>query len=73
MNRSWLIGAALVFSLSAIGCSDDDEDDAVAADGSVGDAGNRDAGPMFTIDGGSDASIDATTPAADAGDAGDAG
>ena len=27
MKRSWLIGAALVFSLTAVGCKDDDEED----------------------------------------------
>ena len=27
MKRSWLIGAALVLSLTAVGCKDDDEDD----------------------------------------------
>lgn len=66
MKRSWLIGAALVFSLTAVGCDDDD-----AEDPSVGpDAGDASTGGK--IDGGLDSGLDATVPA-DGGDAGDAG
>jgi len=79
MKRSWLIGAALVFSLTAVGCKDDDEDDDptpttdAGKDASVTDAGKPDGGPIVGIDGGTDAGLDATTPPSDAGaDAGDA-
>lgn len=79
MKRSWLIGAALVFSLTAVGCKDDDEDDgpATTVDGGT-DAGSKtDAGgggPIIGIDGGTDAGLDAKVPTSDAGgDAGDAG
>ncbi|HEY6877459.1 MAG TPA: hypothetical protein VI299_05540 [Polyangiales bacterium] len=63
MKRSWLIGAALVFSLSAVACGDDDDSDV--------DGGSH-------LDGGSDAGkdggLDSSTPKPDAGDAGhDAG
>jgi hypothetical protein len=65
MKRSWLIGAALVLSLTAVGCDDDGDDDSTPADG-----GNVDAGPGRG-DAGLDGSIDSGKP--DAGDAGDAG
>ena len=51
MKRSLLIGAALVFSLSAVACSDDDDSPV-----STVDAGNKDAGHPGTI---SDGPIDA--------------
>jgi len=79
MKRSWLIGAALVLSLTAVGCKDDDDEDkpATTVDGGT-DAGKSDAGggggPIIGIDGGADAGLDATVPTSDAGrDAGDAG
>jgi hypothetical protein len=66
MKRTWLIGAALVFSLSAVACGDDDGDD------------DANATPDSGVDGGSpldsgllDSGLDAARP--DAGDAGDAG
>lgn len=69
MKRSWLIGAALVFSLTAVGCNDDD-DTTTTKDGGAGDSGVKtDAG---TIDGGLDAGRDSGTDAS-TGDAGDAG
>ncbi|MDB4988565.1 MAG: hypothetical protein JWN04_3743 [Myxococcaceae bacterium] len=67
MKRSLLIGAALVFSLSAVACSDDDDSPV-----STVDAG-KDAGHPGTIsDGGLDGSvsIDSGTPDAAAEDAG---
>ena len=66
MKRSWLIGAALVFSLTAVGCNDDDDDDDGTTRVDGGDAGGAriDAGG---IDSGTDAGR------GDAGDAGDAG
>ena len=72
MKRSWLIGAALVFSLTAVGCKDDDEEDPPKKDGGAQDAG-RDAGGG-TLDGGADGGMDAGKDggASDAGDAGDA-
>jgi hypothetical protein len=68
MKRSWLIGAALLFSLSAVACSDDDEDETPVTNPD----GGRDGGGGSTIvdGGGLDSGLDATTPAADAGDAG---
>ncbi|HEX5659246.1 MAG TPA: hypothetical protein VFX59_18760 [Polyangiales bacterium] len=63
MKRTWLIGAALVLSLTAVGCSDDDEggDDSTPADGGR-DSGTIDAS---TIDSGLDSGV--TTDAGDAG------
>jgi len=68
MKRSWLIGAALVLSLAAVGCTDDDDEDSdtdsgVLPDGGpVGDAGRTDSGvdaggmdASTNIDGGGDA------------------
>jgi hypothetical protein len=66
MKRSWLIGAALVFSLTAVGCDDDDADDVI-----VTPDGGKDAGGG-AIDGGLDSGLDATVKP-DGGDAGDAG
>jgi hypothetical protein len=65
MKRSMLIGAALVFALTAVGCSDDDEDTAPKPD-----AGSDSGRPA---DAGSDAAI--INPGIDSGlgDAGDAG
>lgn len=71
MKRSWLIGAALLLSLSAVACSDDSDDGVTLPDGSV----IHDAGPVTHVDGGMDGGgpgLDATVPASDAGDAGDA-
>ena len=87
MQRSWLIGAALVFALTAVGCKDDDEDPDTTP---VGDSGTpRDGGPVVTpgndagpvggggMDAGNDAGSidarvpDATTPPADAAPAAD--
>ena len=69
MKRSWLIGAALVFSLATVGCKDDDDDDdgVTQRDGGA-DAGRVDGGAN---DGGMDAGKDASTDGgkADAGDA----
>ena len=80
MKRSWLIGAALLLSLSAVACSDDkDEPDASHTDGGPKDSGpsttHLDGGNPMGIDGGTDAStMDANMPpVGDAGhDAGDA-
>jgi hypothetical protein len=75
MKRSWLIGAALVFSLTAVGCKDDDDEGSPTTPGadSGTDAGSKtDAGPIIGIDGGTDAGLDAKVPTSDAGDAGDA-
>lgn len=77
MKRSWLIGAALVFSLTAVGCKDDDDEDApvVLPDGSVPDSGTKsDASVITPMDGSvGDSGMDATAPISDAGhDAGDA-
>ena len=79
MKRSWLIGAALLLSLSAVACSDDSDDTAVNPDGSIA---HNDAGPAVHVDGGLDGGgggldggpgLDATVPVHDAGgDAGDA-
>ena len=74
MKRSWLIGAALVFSLTAVACGDDDEDDTTGPDAGDSGAPRQDAG----LDSGLDSGIDATVPRTDAGsdagsDAGDAG
>jgi hypothetical protein len=68
MKRTWLIGAALVFSLTALGCSDDDDDTDGTHKPDAGDAGGGaiDAGHL-------DGSIDSAVPGSDAGDAGDAG
>lgn len=74
MKRSWLIGAALVLSLTAVGCKDDDDEDkpSTTVDGGV-DAGPKadGGGPIISIDGGVDAGLDAKVPTGDAG--GDAG
>lgn len=72
MNRSWLIGATLVLSLSAAACKDDDEDETIGLDGGPvvdagrGDAGSdasilptNDAGPIVGIDSGVDAGLTA--------------
>ncbi|MEY4514955.1 MAG: hypothetical protein RLZZ450_7077 [Pseudomonadota bacterium] len=79
MKRSWLIGAALVLSLTAVGCKDDDDEDKPTTGDAGADAGSKtDAGggggPIIGIDGGVDAgSLDAKVPTSDAGgDAGDA-
>lgn len=82
MKRTWLIGAALMISLSAVGCADDsEEDDITLPDGALPDSGTAgdsgvvpgtdsgvDAGGMdASTDAGSDGGeIDATTPPADA-------
>lgn len=77
MKRSWLIGAALVLSLTAVGCSDDEDDVVIGGDAggdaavqprpdSGVDAGGLDAGHDASIDAGRDASIDSSTPPADA-------
>lgn len=64
MKRSWLIGAALVFSLSAVACGDDDEGDEGNKTDSGVDGGSRiDSG----VDGGLDAGKDAGKDAGDAG------
>lgn len=73
MKRSWLIGAALVFSLTAVGCKDDDEDEEIPKVDAGPDSGVKtDAGSG--MDGGS---IDSglkdggtTDGGADGGDAG---
>ena len=78
MKRSWLIGAALVLSLTAVGCKDDDDEDqpSTTVDGGT-DAGTKTdgGGPIIGIDGGADAGLDATVAPSDGGrgDAGDAG
>ena len=78
MKRSWLIGAALVFSLSAVACSDDDDTDTIVkTDG--GPSVKPDGGGTITpvadggLDGGGsllDAGHDAAVSPGDAGDAG---
>jgi hypothetical protein len=77
MKRSWLIGAALVFSLSAVACSDDDDSDTVVKTDAgttvkLPDGGSVTVVPDGGLDGGSsiDAGHDAATTAPDAGDAG---
>ena len=77
MKRSWLIGAALLLSLSAVACSDDNEDhgdgSVVHNDGGHFDGGAKDASIGPSMDSSVDASIDATVPVGDAGhDGGDA-
>jgi hypothetical protein len=66
MKRSWLIGAALVFSLTAVGCKDDDDDgeDPKADGGTPGDAGNNTGTDAGGIDaGGLDSGLpDAAVP-----------
>ncbi len=60
MKRSWLIGAALVLSLTAVGCDDDDGEAPPSTIDGGADAGH---------DSGVDASgLDASKP--DGGDAG---
>ena len=77
MKRSWLIGAALVFSLTAVGCSDDDdgEDPKTDGGGTPTDGGGikTDGGGVVTpMDGGGiDGGLKDGGPT-DAGDAGDA-
>ena len=70
MKRSWLIGAALVFSLTAVGCNDDDDEGTTPArDGGTDsgvDGGLRDAGGL-------DSGLDAAIPGDAGRDAGDAG
>jgi len=70
MKRSWLIGAALVLSLTAVGCKDDEEDDVTTLpDSSVPakDGGNTpttDAGGGIDGGGRLDGSVpDAAVPA----------
>ena len=54
MKRSWLIGAALVFSLTAIGCNDDEDEDKVTTtkDGGGVDSGVKSDGGLGGIDAG---------------------
>jgi hypothetical protein len=57
MKRSWLIGAALVLSLTAVGCKDDDDDDDdVTTDGSTPTADSGTKSDASTDAGGIDAS-----------------
>ena len=65
MKRSWLIGAALVLSLSAAACGGDDSD----GTSSVTDSGTKPDGSVsHLVDGGLDGSIDSgVTPTEDGG------
>jgi hypothetical protein len=71
MKRSWLIGAALLLSLSAVACGGDDDNTPVEIkDSSVP---TKDASTSTTVpDGGLDAGSDLDSGSKPEGDAGDA-